>query len=79
MEDKTPHFSKDIRELMEPKSQTNPKIQSTFQYTRVTAKAVCQTLIENKGKRVATPTRNAPFARHKLDGARTTRLSHDTR
>jgi hypothetical protein len=39
----------DIRALAEPESQADPKFQSTFLYTRMTAKAVRNALIDQKG------------------------------
>lgn len=48
-EDKQPLLEEDIRSLAEPQSQQDPKFQSPFQYTRMTAKAVRQALIDEKG------------------------------
>jgi hypothetical protein len=48
-EEKQPQLEEDIRCLAEPESQTDPKFQSPFQYTRMTAKAMRQALIEKKG------------------------------
>jgi hypothetical protein len=39
----------DIRSLAEPHTQVDPKFQSPFQYTRITAKAMRQALIDEKG------------------------------
>ena len=39
----------DIRALVEPESQADPQLKNTFAYTRITAKAVRQKLIEEKG------------------------------
>lgn len=50
-EEKNPQLAEDIRELVEPHSQADPKFQTTFAYTRITAKAVRQALIEQKGYR----------------------------
>ncbi len=50
-EEKKPQLAQDIRELVEPYSQADPKFQTTFAYTRITAKAVRQALIEQKGYR----------------------------
>ena len=44
-----PQLEKDIRCLVEPESQADPQMKSTFAYTRITAKAVRQKLIEEKG------------------------------
>jgi hypothetical protein len=50
-EEKNPQLAGDIRDLVEPHSQADPKFQTTFAYTRITAKAVRQALIEQKGYR----------------------------
>lgn len=47
-EDKLPHFAEAIREIVEPSSQVDPKFQSPFAYTRITARAVRQALIDIK-------------------------------
>ena len=46
---KMPQLEADIRSLAEPESQTDPKFQSAFQYTRMTAAAMRQALIDKKG------------------------------
>lgn len=48
-EEKLPLLEEDIRSLAEPQSQQDPKFQSPFQYTRMTAKAMRQALIDQKG------------------------------
>src|SRR3954451_19480413 len=48
-EAKSPELGADIRALAGPESQTDPKFQSPFLYTRMTAKAVRQALIDEKG------------------------------
>jgi Rhodopirellula transposase DDE domain len=48
-ETKYPELEADIRALAEPESQADPKFQSPFLYTRMTAKAVRQALIDHKG------------------------------
>jgi len=48
-EEKIPQLEEDIRFLAEPESQQDPKFQSPFRYTRITAKAMRQALIEKKG------------------------------
>jgi Rhodopirellula transposase DDE domain len=48
-EAKFPELEADIRALAEPESQTDPKFQSPFMYTRMTAKAVRDALIGQKG------------------------------
>ncbi len=46
---KHPLLEQDIRSLAEPQSQQDPKFQSPFQYTRMTAKAMRQALMDQKG------------------------------
>src|SRR3954470_19967172 len=48
-EAKFPELEADIRALAGPESQTDPKFQSPFMYTRMTAKAVREALIDQKG------------------------------
>ncbi len=48
-EEKLPELAADIRSLADPESQTDPKFQSPFQYTRMTAKAMRRALIDQKG------------------------------
>ena len=48
-EAKFPELEADIRALAEPESQTDPKFQSPFRYTRMTAKAMRKALIDQKG------------------------------
>src|SRR4051794_21484534 len=48
-EEKWPELEADMRALAEPESQTDPKFQSPFKYTRMTAKAVRKALIDRKG------------------------------
>ena len=50
-EDANPQLAQDIIELVEPDSQTDPKFQGLFKYTRLTAKAVREKLIEHKTTR----------------------------
>lgn len=47
-EEANPQLARDIIELVEPDSQTDPKFQGLFKYTRLTAKAVREKLIEQK-------------------------------
>ena len=47
-EAKHPQLEQDIRSLAEPESQQDPKFQSSFKYTRMTAKAMRKALIEEK-------------------------------
>lgn len=44
-EDKLPSLEEDIRKLLEPQSQTDPKFQSMFLYTRATGQAVREALL----------------------------------
>lgn len=48
---KNPQLAQDIRDLVDPQSQADPKFQTTFAYTRITAKAVRKALIEQKNYR----------------------------
>jgi len=48
-EEKMPELMVDIRSIVDPKSQTDPNFQTSFAYTRITAKAVRQALIDEKG------------------------------
>jgi hypothetical protein len=48
-EEKLPELEADMRSLADPESQTDPKFQSSFQYTRMTAKSMRQALIDQKG------------------------------
>jgi len=48
-EEKLRQLEDDLRSLVEPQSQADPKFQSPFAYTRMTAAAVRQALIEHKG------------------------------
>jgi DDE family transposase len=47
-EEKRPQLAEDMRSLVEPHSQVDPKFQSPFCYTRRTAKAMRQALIDKK-------------------------------
>jgi len=44
-----PELADDIRSIVDLKSQADPKFQTSFQYTRITAKAVRQALIDENG------------------------------
>jgi transposase len=48
-EEKQPQLVEDLRRLVEPRSQADPKFQTPFAYTRVTAKAVREELIAHQG------------------------------
>jgi len=47
--DKIADLQNDIRSLVDPNSQTHPTFDNTFRYTRMTAKAVIEALIQEKG------------------------------
>ena len=49
VEEKLLSLEEDIRSIVEPESQTDPKFQSRFRYTKVTSEAVINALIEDKG------------------------------
>jgi len=58
-EEKCQELEKDIHDLIDPKSQVDPQFKNGFRYTRITAKAVRQALIEIKGyKDEELPTEN---------------------
>jgi hypothetical protein len=48
-EEKHPQLEQDIRALADPQSQVDPKFQSPFLYTRITARGMRMALIEQKG------------------------------
>jgi len=48
-EDNNPKLAQDIRELVEPHAMADPKLKNAFAYTRLTAKALRQALITQKG------------------------------
>jgi Rhodopirellula transposase. len=47
--EKLPNLQNDIRSLVDPNSQTHPTFQTSFRYTRMTAKAVLESLVKEKG------------------------------
>jgi len=47
--EKLPNLQHDIRSLVDPNSQTHPTFQTTFRYTRMTASAVLDALVQDKG------------------------------
>lgn len=49
IEVKQPHLIEDIHALLEGQTQADPKFQTTFQYSRVSARAVRAALIAEKG------------------------------
>lgn len=46
---KQPQLGEEIRRIVEPKSQADPKFQTPFAYTRVTARAVREELLAHQG------------------------------
>jgi hypothetical protein len=48
-EEKNPQLREDIQALIEPQSQTDPDFKAPFRYTRITAQAVRDALIKEKG------------------------------
>ena len=44
-----PSLQSDIRELVDPNTQTHPTFENTFRYTRMTAVAVLEALVREKG------------------------------
>jgi hypothetical protein len=48
-EENQPQRVEDLRRIVEPKSQADPKFQTPFAYTRVTAKAVREELMAHQG------------------------------
>jgi Rhodopirellula transposase DDE domain len=48
-EEKLPHLAADIRSLVDAQAQADPKFQSTFLYARISARAVREALISEKG------------------------------
>jgi len=49
VEDHLPHLDRDIQQIVQPESQTDPTFQSTRQYRRITAPSVRKQLIEEYG------------------------------
>ena len=47
--EKLPNLQTDIRSLVDPNSQTHPTFENTFRYTRMTAQAVLDALVREKG------------------------------
>jgi hypothetical protein len=47
--EKLPKLQNDIRSLVDPKTCTHPTFDNTFRYTRMTAKAVLEALVKEKG------------------------------
>jgi hypothetical protein len=52
-EEKLPQLAPDIHELVDGKCQADPRLKTPFQYTKVTAQAVLDGLIAEKGYREA--------------------------
>ncbi len=53
-EDKNHQLAEDVKNLVDPKSQADPKFQTGFAYTRITAKAVRDELIKKKDMQMKT-------------------------
>ncbi|MEG4990290.1 hypothetical protein QUB08_31940 [Microcoleus sp. BR0-C5] len=47
-----PNLEADIRSVVEPESQANPKFQSTFLYAKITAKAVVSALVSHHNYKI---------------------------
>jgi len=47
--DRLPNLQADIRSLVDPNTCTHPTFDNTFRYTRMTAKAVLEALVKEKG------------------------------
>jgi len=47
--DRLPNLEGDIRSLVDPNTQTHPTFENTFRYTRMTATAVLEALVREKG------------------------------
>ena len=47
--DRLPNLQTDIRSLVDPNTCTHPTFDNTFRYTRMTAKAVLEALVKEKG------------------------------
>lgn len=58
-EDKVPQIKTEIQKIVEPQAQADPKFQTTRAYTRVTAKAVRDQLLEHKTLQDKVPGRQA--------------------
>ncbi len=48
-EEKLPNIEQDIKAIVEPHSQVDPKFKTSLTYTRITAKAVRKALLDDKG------------------------------
>lgn len=57
-EDRLSHFKKDIREIVEPHSQTDPDFKNPYAYLKITAKSVREALIDKAYENEALPTEN---------------------
>jgi hypothetical protein len=56
-EDRTPRLADEIKRIVEPHSQADPKFQTTLAFTRITARAVRNELLKNKELHAAVPSR----------------------
>ena len=55
-EEKDPRLLEDIREIMDPHSQAEPRLRTTLLYTNMTAQAVYDALLENGWSKETLPT-----------------------
>jgi hypothetical protein len=56
-EEKTPQIAQEIQRIVDPHAQADPKFQTPFAYTRVTAEAVRNELLKNDKLKDAVPSR----------------------
>ena len=56
-EEKTPQIAQEIERIVDPHAQADPKFQTPFAYTRVTAEAVRDELLKNEELKEAVPGR----------------------
>lgn len=62
-----PELVAEIRELVEPHAQADPKFQTTFAYTRITAKAVHEQLVANAAANAKSSEQPVPCERTVLN------------
>lgn len=56
-EEQVPQLAEEIRRIVEPQAQADPKFQTTMAFTRITAKAVRNELLNNEQLRRVVPSR----------------------
>ena len=56
-EEQTPQLAEEIRRIVEPQAQADPKFQTTLAYTRITARAVRNELLKNEELNPVVPSR----------------------